>query len=458
MLITGIKRLTLVISSVFILIFVGVLFYQRVAGVPSYSWPERNRTTTTPTPTPIPSPSVDFIEDVPETHHGVFSVSTEDEAYFFLDFGEREGINPSVIPHPFLNDTWIMVAQQGGNAKDKKSVWFSELVCDAVFKEDGGLECIKPPVILPIAATVGDGEKCGGDLGYFALNIGPHDARVFHGPSAPYTIYGSNSAHTCFGQWMQDFRLLVDWGVEFFDGNRLATEIQRPHPYGPIEKNWFVFWDTNEQMYAHYDVAPKRVFAKLEHDGSVGPDLAPFAAGNDDGCLAKYIPSTALDSDLESIHQATNSLSITMCKRSEPSCEVNDENTFILHIFQHKTFYAFHSVYEPYAMLFKRTAPFEIHGISSKPLWIYGRGKLVDSPAPASAAAPVPAPIEHEQLRNHTEMFYVTSLSWKNHGQQYHGYSDDVLFIGFGIEDKNTAAIDIVAEDLIGDIGLCSAS
>ena len=381
--------------------------------------------------------------DPDETHRKVFSVSTADKKYFRIKFGEREAINPNIIPHPSLNDTWIIVAQQQRSSV-KSSVWFAELVCNAVFKNDA-LECVDSPMILPI--TTAPGGKCDGKLDYFTFSVGPHDARVFYGPVNPYVIYGSNSAFTCFGQWMLDFRVVVDWGFELLAENqfRLATELQRPGPYGAVEKNWFVFWDKTGQMYAHYDVVPKRVFAKLGYDGSIGPDLAPFAAPNDETCMAKYMPKIA--PKLESIHQATNSLSITLCKRLDPSCEVNDTNTFILTIFQHKSYYSFHGVYEPYVMLFQRTAPFAIHAISQKPIWIHGRGK---------AKVPDSLVEEERQSWNQTEMFYVTSTSWKKQGQKYHGYIDDELFIAFGIEDSSTAGIDIVAGDLLMDLGLCS--
>ena len=393
-------------------------------------------------------PEHSIYSNVGEVHREVFSVSTADKKYFLIEFGGQEAMNPNIIPHPTLNDTWIIVAQQQKSSV-KTSVWFAELVCNAVFK-NGRLGCVNPPMILPIAATSGD--KCDGDLAYFTFNIGPHDARVFYGPRMPYTIYGSNSAYTCFGQWMLDFRMLVDWGFETFVENefREATELQRPAPYGHVEKNWFVFWDKHEEIYAHYDIAPKRVFAKLEYDGSVGQDLAPLAAASDEICMAKYMPEVALE--LESIHQATNSLSITLCKRSDSSCEPTDSNTFILTIFQHKSFYAFHSVYEPYAMVFQQTAPFEIYGISQKPIWIHGRGK------PGEGKKPDFLDVKESESWNQTEMFYITSLSWKTHGQKYHGYSDDVLFISFGIEDSKTAGIDVVAGDLLMDLGLCSTS
>jgi hypothetical protein len=390
-------------------------------------------------------------KNIEESHRVVFSVSTANKAYFLIEFGDLEALNPNIIPHPVLNDTWIIVAQQQRSTV-KESVWCAELVCNAVFKDGGTLGCVRPPLILPIAATSGD--NCEGDLDYMAFNVGPHDARVFYGPTAPYAIYGSNSGYTCFGQWMLDFRILVDWGFEFFqkDEFRKATELQRPAPYGHIEKNWFVFWDSHDQIHAHYDVAPKRVFAKLEYDGSVGQDLAPLAAASDDKCMAKYMPKVA--TQLESIHQATNSLSITLCRRSDPSCEANDANTFILTIFQHKSFYAFHSVYEPYVMLFRQTAPFEIHGISQKPIWIHGRGK----PGEEGGENPDSSVVGESKPRNHTDMFYITSLSWRTQGQKYQGYIDDVLFIAFGIEDSKAAGIDVVAGDLLVDLGLCSTS
>jgi hypothetical protein len=467
MLIRGLKRLVAFVSPLVILIFIFLRFYdERLTSTWPFhggQWTERffpvwdtNHQHSKPlqdslSTTTSNEDSGTIETDLAETHREVLSVSTADKRYFLIDFGEQGATNPSIIPHPLLNDTWIIVAQQQKNPVIKNSVWFAELVCNAAFKDDGAtLGCINPPVILPIAATSGD--KCVGDLAYFALNIGPHDARVFYGPKTPYTIYGSNSVYTCFGQWMLDFRMLVDWGFEVFAEKefRKATELQRPAPYGPVEKNWFVFWDKHEEIYAHYDIAPRRVFAKLEYDGSVGQDLAPLAAADDEKCMAQYMPKVAPEN--ESIHQATNSLSITLCKRSESSCEANDSNTFILTIVQHKSFYSFHSVYEPYVVLFQRTAPFKIYGISSKPIWIHGRGKAGEGPKPDFLS------VEESRPWDQTEMFYITSLSWKTHGQKYHGYSDDVLFIAFGIEDSKAAGIDVLAGDLLVDLGLCPTS
>lgn len=395
----------------------------------------------TASPTPAPDQAPDQAPDrntdgaAPESHHEVFSASTTDRKYFRIVMGEEEAMNPNIIPHPAMDDTWVVVAQRQGAAE---TMHFLELVCYASFDGDV-LRCNDTPSNLPVEPT--QGITCDGELAVLAINVGPHDARVFYGPNTPYTVYGSNSRFTCFGQWVHNFGTLMEWQVDDATAGTTVssftqpTEMQRPGPYGRLEKNWFLFWDDKKDVYAHYGVAPTRAFAKLNPDGSVGEDLAPLAvAAGDDKCLDKYLPKFTTES--ESIHQATNSLSITMCKRADPSCLADESNTFLFTIFQHKSYHEWHSVYEPYVMLFKQQAPFEVHAISQKPIWIHGRS-VTDS--------------------GQDEMFYVVSMSWKARGQKYHGYLDDVLFVAFGIEDKDTAGIDVVASDLLEGLGLCSS-
>lgn len=195
-------------------------------------------------------------------------------------------------------------------------------------------------------------------------------------------------------------------------------------------------------MYIHHDIAPKRVFAHLSYDGTVGSDLAPQVAARDDECMAKHMPARTTPG--EAVHQATNSLLITLCERSDSSCKANDTNTFIMTIFQHKKRFSDHLIYEPYIMLFQQTAPFAMHGVTSKPLWINGRGKEGEWKN------------EEGKTMDQTQFLYLTSLSWKSHGQKYHGYIDDVIFVLFGIEDVSTAGIDVVAGDLLKGLRTCT--
>lgn len=371
------------------------------------------------------------------THNELFSLSTSDKKYFEIRFG-RHVFNPNVIPHPGQNNTWFIMGQKWTDPEPKR--WdptFEELGCNAQFI-NGVLMCIDYVRPVPIQPTTGG--KCDGDITYFNLNVGPHDARLFYGPQKPYTTYGSNSAFTCFGQWVQDFGKLAGWESNPFNNTdfELGTELQRPAPYAPVEKNWFLFWDKDNEMYTHYDMFPKRAFAKLGRDGSAGPDLAPAVAKADQQCLARYLPE--MPPKLESIHQATNSLRVTLCRRGEPPCEATDANTFILTVIQHKTYYDWHGEYEPYVVLFHQRAPYELYAVSQKPLWIHGRRRV-----PGTTTT-----------RARTDMFYVTSVNWKQRGRGYHGFLDDELLVAFGIEDKDSGAIDVLAEDLLVDLGLCS--
>lgn len=423
------------------------------------------------------------VSTISNTHNEIFSLSTASGQYFPIIFGEHKTLNPNIIPHPSSDRKWIIVAQQKTQHDvPAYSRISSQLVCDAVFHPSDddydynnhdntrsinagsnnnnikSLACVRTPTVLPIAAT-SSGNRCQGRWEALSLNVGPHDARLFFGPEVPYVIYGSNSRYTCFGQWIHDFRVLFDWspslkeevaGVgDSDDSFRTPTELYRPAPYGQVEKNWFVFWDSNGDAYVHYDIWPQRSFAKIENQNklflpgeeltgssTVGPDLAILSTAADASCMKKYMPEIR-DFDNEFIHQATNSLSITLCKRSELNCQSSDSNTFILTIFQKKVHVGVTgSSYEPYAMLFRRTAPFELHGISAKPFWIHGR-KMT------------------QQQAGVREMMYVTSMSWMKHSQKYHGYSDDTLFLAFGIDDSRTAGIDIRAGDLLKDMGIC---
>lgn len=370
-----------------------------------------------------------LIDGGPQDHKELFSSSTPSRRFFSIDFGVYNVINPNIIPFPNAPDVWTVVAQEN---RDELMFEVRELFCDAAFFGDT-LRCISPVFALPIAPT--EGGKCEEDLTFLNLNVGPHDARVFLGPDKSYAVFGSNSRFTCFGLFMQDFQILAGWRRPSFilDDFITATELQRPPPWGKVEKNWFIFWDQVGQMYIHHDIHPKRAFAQLSPDGSVGPDLAPQVADSDERCMSKYMPHVASES--ESIHQATNSLKVTMCRSTDPACVPSEANTFIMTIYQHKGAYNFHPVYEPYVMLFQPKEPFRIHALSKRPLWIHGRQWTPEISA--------------------WEMFYITSISWANPQRKYHGFLDDEIFIAFGIEDERAGIIDVSVSDLVEDLGLC---
>lgn len=397
-------------------------------------------------------------------HTEIFSITTKDRKFFPIKFGSAIALNPSILPHPREDNKWIIIAQRredDGTSPPTPAIPppSVEIVCTAVFIDDT-LTCIGEdgrgfgePQVLPIEPTVTrDPAQCSGDMEFFPLNVGPHDARVFYGPDAPYTLYGSNSHFTCFGQWLQDLRaLLPDWtGLEEHTRVPLdktlhpprteftkGTELQRSQKalFRPVEKNWFLFWASDGSRWVHYDMTPFRAFAPLLSDGSAGDTLMLGSAAQDNECLARLLPAMNAP-ESESLHQATNSLEVTLCRRADPSCEPSDENTFIIAVIQHKTFYNFHATYHPYVVVFRRAAPFAVWAVSGQPMWISGREAMAD--------------------RVDTQMFYVTSMSWKARGQRYHGYVDDVLFLAFGIEDRAAGGLDLLAGDLLANLKTCS--
>lgn len=392
----------------------------------------------------------DFGSPLPDglDYREIFSLSTRDRRYIPVYTGNKRMYNPAVIPHPSEHDLWIIVAQLETTGQ---ITWESELVMCKAGMLEGVMVCTADPEVLPVEPSIIG--KCEGDHAYANSRPGPRDARIFHGPDAPFILYGSQSSYTCLGIWLQDFRMLIEeYALEqgiltkFYEK---ATEVQRPAPVKEFEKNFFLFWDSQGLTYVHHDIYPHRVFAKLDIDGSVGPDLAPLASKNDDVCLAMYMPTLAPEN--ENIHQATNSLSITLCKRSDPTCFVTEENTFTMTIFQHKSYHSYHCIYEPYVMLFQQNSPFAIHAISQRPLWIHGRALLTkDSHSIMYESDP-----NAEIPEGHSELFYITSMSWKTHGQKYHGYIDDPIYLSFGIEDTRPGLMDILAGDLLQDLGYC---
>ena len=381
-------------------------------------------------------------------HREIFSVSTLNRTYFDMFWGDNETYNPSILPHPTKEGQYLIVAQLEQDFHDYNKSFYV-MACSANFI-NGTLGCSEPPMPLPIAHT-------SDTLCTDPHHPGPHDPRLFYGPGGPFISYGSYSANSCQGVWMQDLRHLVpEFGIStevLFDQ---PTEVQRPPPYRDTEKNYFLFWDSENNTYVHHDLSPIRIFTSVHANGSVGANLAPEASAIDWPCMQRYMPTHGIRNgtghgvEFEETHQSTNSLAITLCRRSDPECHPTNDNTFIMVIFQHKSYYAEHSEYFPYVMLFQQTAPFAIHALSTKAIWIHGRTGLTQATDSRFWRG------RQDMPRDQSEMFFVVSMSWKSPGQRYHGYIDDEIFLAFGIEDSRSAGIDILAGDLLQDLGYCS--
>ncbi|QIW94841.1 hypothetical protein AMS68_000359 [Peltaster fructicola] len=382
-------------------------------------------------------------EDQKKRHLNITSKMTSHKKFMKIDWlGDHEGYNPSLIPHPSKENTWIVIAQRDKH-NDDNTHHSQELLCEATFVDDM-IRCTRSPLMLPIASTTSN--YCDEAMGWFNTNMGPHDARLYHGRDRPYVMYNQQSAYSCVGQWLQDARRLVDYDGNITDRTEnffQPINLQKVGgKYGMVEKNWYLFWDNKGEVYIHHNLSPRRLFGKLNPDGSVGRDLSAASQTHDTACMARLMPKLR-NTTWEYIHQASNALEITLCKRADADCTPTDDNTFIFHIFQTKTFYA-HGQYEPYFILFKRTAPFELYAISKTPFWYFGRGTAFGKWR-----------LEPKKPKDQSQMIFTTAMGWKQRGQTYGGFLDDELMISFGVEDKHSGVIDVTVGDLIADVAYC---
>ncbi|KAM3422254.1 hypothetical protein BST61_g2617 [Cercospora zeina] len=372
-------------------------------------------------------PGVDIYGRPTPHYRKLYSMTSPEKKYWLIWLGGEAGYNANILPHPTDPERWVVVAQH--ERTDEITTEFQEFICTAGFFM-GKLVCSEAPTVIPVTSSI-VGNCTEGDT-WINMVTGPRDARMFSGPEGPYLMYGSQSAHACLGLWLHDGRMILPpfQGASQADVGlfKEATELQRPEPWHKFEKNFFIIWDEKGGVYVHTDLWPKRVYAQLGPVGNVGDNMAPQTAEADERCMQAFMPEVKhYEYATEGIHQATNSLSITMCARADSSCKPTDSNTFIMTIFHWKAMREFHAIYEPYIMLFKRTAPFAIHAIGQRPYWIHGRGNLTKE-----SGNPRYRGHEDQIPKGHTEQIYITSMSWKNQGQTYHGYIDDPIFFGFG--------------------------
>lgn len=378
-------------------------------------------------------------EILDKQHITISSKKTTDKKFWSLDFGKVNATHPTILahPHPIKTDYWIML----GLSKRDDTKFQKELICEASFKENT-MACAEPPQLLPVSTIVSP--LCEKQYDGHNYEIGPRHTRAFFGPTRPYFLYSAPSLHSCVGVWMQDLTRLYYWlyseslekSETFFE----PTDLARPGPSRPIERNWFAFWDRNDEMHLHYNIYPKRSFAKLNSTGGVEQELAVYSEASDQACMQMNMPQIQYPAH-EKIVQATNALSVTMCNRSDEACFESEQNTFIMTIFNVKTTHLVEN-YDPYVMLFKRTAPFEIHAIGKKPLWIDGRKKL-GQVTTSNYTRPASSLIE------------VNSMAYIKRDRLFHGYMDDPMYLSFSIDNERGGAIDVTPADLLQELGTC---
>ena len=320
-----------------------------------------------------------------------------------------------------------------------------------------------------------------------------------------------------------------------------------------MEKNWLLFFPANGESYVHYELPSAnpsirrgRTFAKLLGNGLTTPNLtdpleqsclqtlatnlvkdtpasqwaAPDPDPDPDSPTAnsKRDAPTFTQKTHGSWHQATNSLRLILCNRTDFTCHPNPQNTVFFAIIHRKfpNLLTLPLRYERFVMIWSATPPFGMLGISSHPLLLANEtaggflpeenwpddvagekeqqhlkrefekttaladattipASSVPPSSPISQPSPLPpssyAKGEHKPAgdqENWAEFTYTVSMAYaygrapreKGRGgdevwDMQVGYLDDEVVLGIGIDDLGEGFAAVRAGELVGCAMAC---
>ncbi len=253
-----------------------------------------------------------------------------------------------------------------------------------------------------------------------------------------------------------------------------------------IEKNWFLFFPPSGESYIHYDLSSARggprgrTFAKLLGNGLTTTNLTDQL---EQPCLDELANPNDPDHDKrDSWHQATNSLRLVLCNRSDISCKAHPENTVFFAIIHRKfpNWLKLPLRYERFFMVWQATPPFSILGISQHPILMANETASGFSESENWSDDPTNAAIAAATKKNNpnaTEPFggkgfwayftYTVSMSYAwgrtprrgQAGDEAHdmhvGYLDDEVLLAIGVDDRAQALSRVKAADLVQCLQVC---
>ncbi|KAI4220061.1 MAG: hypothetical protein LQ349_008180 [Xanthoria aureola] len=316
--------------------------------------------------------------------------------------------NPTIISLPYwAENQYLVVSRIVTDGNHQENVICEANICYVGSEEDakagekpctdddlrllgpaGGLRCASAPISLNVPPT--PAELCHGKYLPFVDVPGFHDPRIFwSGKGEPLMMVNTQSRYACFGLWMIDLRSLHPSLQNLLASSPrhpslgplksypTLTELTRnpPSTRSSIEKNWLPFFPSSGESYIHYDLSHPsntsmrgRTFAKLLGNGFTTTNLT------DPLELPCLIEDDAKETDPVkkggTWHQATNSLRLILCNRTDPKCKDTNENTVFFAII-HRKFPNYLDLplrYERYFMVWSSTPPFSLLGISKHPI------------------------------------------------------------------------------------------
>ncbi|KAK4695011.1 hypothetical protein P7C71_g2649, partial [Lecanoromycetidae sp. Uapishka_2] len=340
------------------------------------------------------------------------------------------------------------------------------------------------------------------------MHVGPaggfHDPRIFwSGKGEPLMMVNTQSRYACFGLWMIDLRTLYAPLVNLLTSSPTLpslgplksyptlTELTRnpADTRSAIEKNWMLFFPASGESYIHYDLpdprgGPRgRTFAKLLGSGLTTTNLTDPL---EQPCIKELTDAEQPDKMKRggTWHQATNSLRLILCNRSDQNCKASSENTVFFAIVHRKfpNWLKLPLRYERFFMVWQAIPPFNMIGISQYPLLLANETasgwsasqNWDDDPANTAIVSAT-----RKTNTNATEPYggkdfwayftYTVSISYAwgrpaRKGQSGPGdeamdmnvgFLDDDVVLGIGVDDKGQAFSRVKAGDLVGCLRAC---
>ncbi|KAI4123906.1 MAG: hypothetical protein LQ347_005952 [Umbilicaria vellea] len=351
----------------------------------------------------------------------------------------------------------------------------------------GGMRCVSTPVTLSVPPT--PAERCEGKFGTYVDIPGFHDPRIFwSGKGEPLMMVNTQSRYACFGLWLIDLRSLYPPLHNLLSSNPdrpslgplksypTLTELTRnpADTRSAIEKNWMFFYPASGESYIHYDLSnphggPRgRTFAKVLGNGLTTTNLTDRL---ELPCLRGVDPD---DPDAAkkngTWHQATNSLRLVLCSRSDTTCKPDADNTVFFAIVhrKHPNFLKLPLRYERYFIVWSAVPPFSMLGISQHPVL------MANETASGWSAAQNwhGDQVRHKRVTNSSvaqpgeEAYwayftYTVSIAyaWGRKGDDVTdknvGYLDDEVILGIGIDDAGQGFATVKAGDLLQCLRAC---
>ncbi|KAK9316601.1 hypothetical protein V1522DRAFT_259539 [Lipomyces starkeyi] len=304
----------------------------------------------------------------PSSANFLTSAAADEGTLTRMDFGHHPRkaprYNPNILPFPKgYKYPYIGFARQSplGVLYHHEIVW-----CEMDWSETPAvgrkiLVCVQPAQTLKLAEWASKPGSCK-SIPFLSLKEGHSDPRVMFSPRGePLMVVGNNGQSNCMGQFVIDLRQVVpglNWKMNLHHlpiRYKELTELPRP-VYNEIEKNWFLMWDDSNVGYVQHETELRSVSAL------VGPKKKQvnIATPGIPKCVSE-LKRKIKDhkSQANDIHQATNSLRVTLC---DFPCIPTIHNTVIIELMHMKYKNVYELFYRRYAIIMNATAPFNIIG------------------------------------------------------------------------------------------------